>query len=313
MAMVLPEIRLLQAAIVLASELHFSRAADRLNMSQSTLSKQILKLERELGFPIFRHNHQAAELTDAGRVFIVEAREVLAHAEKAIHSARAVLDGPVEVLNVGKSSYTDPFLVSVLQSIHLPLFPNLKIKLWSDYSNELAHKVLNGNLDLALITGIPQKHKLSTLHVANYPFYILMSMDDDLAQHREVDMQQIDGRNWVLLGKHVNVHMHDMIYSVASAHGVHPSDIHYFTSPEEASELVHEHQGLAFLSHSTAWRVARDGLTLRPLADHRLRVITSLAVHADNRSRLVREFVRAVGKKCAEVGQMPQKSLALSA
>jgi DNA-binding transcriptional LysR family regulator len=44
--MVLPDIRLLQAAIVLAEELHFSRTSDRLNMSQSTLSKQIFKLER---------------------------------------------------------------------------------------------------------------------------------------------------------------------------------------------------------------------------------------------------------------------------
>ncbi len=99
--MVLPEIRLLQAAIAVAEDLHFSRAADRLNMSQSTLSKQILKLEHDIGFRLFEHNHQAAELTDAGRVFIAEAREVVAHAERAILSARAIADGPVEVLNIG--------------------------------------------------------------------------------------------------------------------------------------------------------------------------------------------------------------------
>jgi DNA-binding MarR family transcriptional regulator len=93
--MVLPEIRLLQAAIVLAEELHFSRAADRLNMSQSTLSKQIFRLEQEIGFRLFEHSHQAAELTDAGRVFIAGAREVVAHAEHAVLSARAIVDGPV--------------------------------------------------------------------------------------------------------------------------------------------------------------------------------------------------------------------------
>ena len=92
--MVLPEIRLLQSAIVLAEDLHFSRAADRLNISQSTLSKQILKLERDIGFQLFRHNHRAAELTEAGGVFIAEARQVIAHAERSILSARAVLDGP---------------------------------------------------------------------------------------------------------------------------------------------------------------------------------------------------------------------------
>jgi len=75
--MALPEIHLLQAAVVLAEELHFSRAADRLHMTQSTLSKQILKLERMIGFQVFRHNHQAAELTDAGRVFIAWASALL--------------------------------------------------------------------------------------------------------------------------------------------------------------------------------------------------------------------------------------------
>jgi DNA-binding transcriptional LysR family regulator len=111
--MVLPEIRLLQSAILLAEELHFSRAADRLNISQSTLSKQILKLERDIGFQLFKHNHQAVQLTEAGRVFIAEARQVVAHAERSIVSARAVVNGPMEILNLGKSSYTDPFLVSV--------------------------------------------------------------------------------------------------------------------------------------------------------------------------------------------------------
>lgn len=147
--MVLPEIRLLQAAIVLAEELHFSRAADRLNISQSTLSKQIFKLERGLGFQVFKHSHQVAELTDAGQVFIVEAREVVSHAERAVLSARAVLNGPSEILNIGKSSYTEPILVSTLLSIHLPLFPEMKIKLWSNYSNELARQVIAGTLDLA--------------------------------------------------------------------------------------------------------------------------------------------------------------------
>lgn len=102
--MVLPEIRLLQSAIVLAEELHFSRAAERLNMSQSTLSKQIFKLGRGLRFQIFKHSHQVAELTEAGQVFIVHAREVVSNEERAVLSARAVVDGPSEILNIGKSS-----------------------------------------------------------------------------------------------------------------------------------------------------------------------------------------------------------------
>jgi DNA-binding transcriptional LysR family regulator len=310
--MVLPEIRLLQAAIVLAEELHFSRAADRLNMSQSALSKQILKLEREIGFQVFRHNHQAAELTDAGRVFIAEAKEVIVHAERSILSARAVLDGPLDVLNIGKSSYTDPFLVSALLSIRLPLFPDLKIKLWSNFSHELAQQVMVGTLDLALITGIPPKPKLSVMNITNNPYYIVMTMDDDLAGHREIRLEQMKTRNWIILGQHANVHLYDAIHSVASERGVHPSDVYHFTSPEEASELVREHGGLAFLSRVAAWRIARDGLTMRPLTEDSLRLITSLAVRVDSKSRLVNEFVKAAGKKFGGIGQRTQGRLPLT-
>ena len=146
-------------------------------MSQPALSKQMLKLERSIGFQVFKHNHQAAELTDAGQVFIAEAHEVVAHAERAILSARAVLNGSVDILNIGKSSYTDPFLVSTLLSIHLPLFPDMKIKLWSNFSNELARQVIAGTLDLAVITGVPDKAQLSVMNIVDNPFHIVMSMD----------------------------------------------------------------------------------------------------------------------------------------
>jgi DNA-binding transcriptional LysR family regulator len=308
--MVLPEIRLLQSAIVLAEELHFSRAADRLNMSQSTLSKQIFKLERGLGFQIFKHSHQLAELTPAGQVFIADAREVVFHAERAILSARAVIDGPTEILNVGKSSCTDPFFVSLLMSIRLPLFPGMKTKLWSNYSNQLAQQLIAGTLDVALITGVPPKSTLSTLETATTPYYVAMRTGDELAAYKEVRLNQMERRLWVLLGPHINAYLYGQIQTVTSEKEIHPSDIYHFTSPEEASGLVREHQGL--LPRTAAWRIARDGVTIRPLAEDRLRLVTSLAVRADSKSRLVNEFVKAAGRKLSDVGQRRQSTLPLT-
>jgi DNA-binding transcriptional LysR family regulator len=310
--MVLPEIRLLQAAIVLAEELHFSRAADRLNMSQSALSKQIFKLERGLGFQLFKHSHQVAELTDAGRVFIVEAIEVVSHAERAVLSARAVLNGPSEILNVGKSSYTEPILVSMLLSIRLPLFSEMKIKLWSNLSNELARQVIAGTLDLAVITGVPEKPQLTILNIADNPFYIAMSTDDELTALREVRLEQMHKRNWILLGKHANAYLYDLIHSVGAERGAYPLDEYQFTSPEEASELVREHRGLALLPRAAAWRIARDGITMRPLAETRLRLVTGIATRSDSKSRLVNEFVKTAGRKFGSLGKTAQKSLPLA-
>ncbi|MEG9431910.1 LysR family transcriptional regulator [Terriglobus sp. ADX1] len=310
--MVLPDIRLLQSAIVLAEELHFSRAADRLNMSQPTLSKQIFRLERSVGFRIFEHSRQAVELTPAGQVFIAETREVVFHAERAMLSARAVIDGPTEILNVGKSSYTDPFFVSMLMSIRLPLFPDMKVKLWSNYSNELAQQLIAGTLDAALITGVPPKSKLSTMEIASDPYYVAMPTGDTLAAYKEICLNQMERRLWVLFGPHTNAHLYNQILSVTSEKEIYPSDILHFTSPDEASGLVREYHGLAFLPRTAAWRIARDGITIRPLAEDGLRLTTSLAVRADSKSRLVNEFVKAAGRRLSEVGQRAQRRLPLT-
>ena len=176
--MVIPEIRLLQAAITLAEELNFSMAAERLGIDQSTISKRILELENQLGFKLFERSHQFVELTDAGRHFVEEARETVLHAERAVLNATAVFRGADEVLNVGKSAYTDPYLITTLLSIRLPLFPGLRIKLWSNYSHELMCQVISGKLDMALITAVPDAPALSLLTVADSSLYAVMSMSD---------------------------------------------------------------------------------------------------------------------------------------
>ena len=81
---------------------------------------------------------------------------------------------------------------------------------------------------------------------------------------------------------------------------------------EEASELILAHNGVAFLTRGGSWRIARDGLTMRPLAEERLRLVTKLATRADNNSRLVSEFVRATGRKLTSKRPVQQAVLPLA-
>lgn len=310
--MVLPDIRLLQAAIALAEELHFSRAANRLHITQSALSKQIAKLEDEIGFQLFIHNHQIVEITESGRTFVEEAREAVFHAERAVLSGRAIANGADEILNLGKSAYTDPFLVSTLLSTRLPLFPNMKVKLWSNFSNDLAQQVIAGSIDVAVITGVPDNSTLHLETIADHSYYIAMLMRDEATRHRELRFADIANRNWILLGQHANPYLYERIQAVAAEQGVRSSEIHSFTSPDEAAELIRENQGLAFLPRTAAWRIARDGITMRPLADERLRLVTKLAMRSNNKSRLAQEFVRASVRKLKTVGKAAQGQLPLT-
>ena len=188
----------------------------------------------------------------------------------------------------------------------------MKVKLWSNYSNELAQQLIAGTLDLALITGVPTKSKLSTLEIATEPYYVAMRMGDELAAHKEVRLNQMERRLWVLFGPHTNAYLYNQILAVTSEKEIYPSDIFHFTSPDEASGLVREHHGLAVLPRTAAWRIARDGITIRPLSEDRLRLVTSLAVRADSKSRLVNEFVKAAGRKLSEIGQRKQGRLPLT-
>jgi DNA-binding transcriptional LysR family regulator len=309
--MVLPEIRLLQAAIALAEELNFSRAARRLGIDQSTLSKRILELEGLLGFRLFERNHQFVEMTDAGRHFVEEARGAVLHAERAVLNATAVHHGADEVLNIGRSAYTDPYLVTILLSIRLPLFPGLRVKTWSHYSHELAHLVIAGKLSMALISAVPDTPKLSLLPVAEHPIYIALSTDDPLAHHKELHLQDLSARDWILPAQHANPHLYESIQQVALEKGITASDAHYVMTAEEASVLVLAHKGVAFLTRTGAWRIARDETTMRPLVEERLRLVTKLATRADDRSRLVSEFVRAAGRKLNSVPRALQGRLPL--
>ncbi len=311
--MTLPDIRLMQAAIVLAEELNFSRAADRLHIAQSTLSKQVLELENQLGFRLFERDHQTVELTDAGRKFVEEARESVLHAERAVLVAASSHRGADEILNIGKSAYTDPYLVSIFLSIRLPLYPGMHIRWWSNHSSELACDVVAGTLDLALATGVPDTPKLSCLKLAEHPFYVAMSAHYPLAAQREVRLADMHNRTWILFSRHVSPYLYDAIVNKSSKAYSTATEMHHVTGAEESVPLIHEHDGLAILTRTGAWRIARDGITMRPLVEDNLRVVTNLAARGDSKSRLVSEFVKATARKLEGLRKPSQARLPLSA
>jgi LysR family transcriptional regulator, benzoate and cis,cis-muconate-responsive activator of ben and cat genes len=145
--------RLQLAAITLAEELNYTRAAARLRITQPALSKQIAELERQLGFSIFRRSHHRIDITEAGQLFVNGCRLSLAQLEKAVHLARAANNGAGYTLTIGNSPHIDSNLISTALSITLPLYPYLKLRLESMFVLELVHSLLASEIDLALVTG----------------------------------------------------------------------------------------------------------------------------------------------------------------
>ncbi len=305
------DFRLLQSAIILADELSFSRAASRLHLTQPGLTKQIQELESQLGVVLFERSSQRVELTEPGRVFIEHAKLAVFHLERAVHLTRASAKGAEVVVNFGSSPYIDPYIVSTILSVRLPLFPTMRVHAHSHFSQELTRQVSSGELDMAIIAIGEENSRLNFLEIESHPLFALMQTQDAATQKRVLSLKDFDDRVWVLFGKHVHPIMHDSLLSRAEELGVTPSEIQYFTTAEEAAYLVAKQQGIAFLNRTSAWRVALNGLTMRPIDEPGIVVKTALITRSDDRTRLTSEYVRSAMTKLRRKSSADQQRLPL--
>lgn len=303
----------MECAIALSEELNFTRAAQKIHVSQPMLTKTIQDLEHTVGGQLFARDRKTVALNDAGRAYVEQARLALLYSERAFQVAKAAMHNADVLLNIGRSPYTDPFLVSTLLSIQLSLFPQLKIELISRFSCDLVQELLAGVLDLAIVTEPPESPLITAVKVSDSHFYIAMSKRDDLAHYNCITLDAMANRCWILFERRLHPNLYDSVLQAAERRKIAPSKIQHVTAPEEAFPFVADGSGLAFLVKAGALLVARNGVTVRPLAESTLPLRTYLACHSGNKSRVASEFVRAFIRKISSLGKEKQLSLRLPA
>jgi DNA-binding transcriptional LysR family regulator len=107
------ELRKLRYFVAVGEELHFGRAAERLHMSQSPLSRAIRELERELGVVLFVRTTRRVELTPAGSALLVRARRALAEIDLAVDEARGAGESEHGVVGIGYGPFSRPFAARI--------------------------------------------------------------------------------------------------------------------------------------------------------------------------------------------------------
>ncbi len=303
------EVRHLHAVIVLAEELNFTRAADRLRITQSALSRQITEIEKEHRFRLFTRDNRRVvrvELTEAGRIFVEEARSSLLHMERAVHLARTSHEGADNVLTIGHSPNADEAWVSTILAVRLPLFPKLAIRLTSQFSIELVRSVLAGELNLALVTAPPEDSQIEAAPFALTPLYAALPEGHAAAQKEHLVLQDLAKDEWILFARRVHPVVHDAIMAAARGEGIAPKRAHDIITPREAIHLVSEHVGVAILTKPTALGCRDEGIVVKPLSDESLCFNTCVIMRKEDDSRLANEFVRSFLRRYAYQRRPPK-------
>ena len=288
------EVRHLHAVVVLAEEMNFTRAAHRLHITQPALTLQINEIEKENRLRLFiRGRGQTMQLTDAGRIFVEEAKSALCHAERAIQRARAADEAADNMLVVGHSPYVDQAWISGVLAIQLPLYPNLRIRLATRFAMDLVRNVLAGELNLALVTAPPKDARITAVPFVRAPLYAVLPETHRAAEKERLALRDLANDDWILFARQVHPIIYEAIVEKAQSEAMLFKEAHDVFTPQQAVHLVSEHVGVAILAKPMPLDLRVDGVVVKELSDTSLWFETCLVMRADDNSRVVNEFARS--------------------
>lgn len=258
------EFRHLRYFLVLAEELHFGRAAQRLAISQPPLSTNIQQLEASVGARLFTRNSKAVQLTEAGRAFVPQARALLEQAQQAARHARDVADGlagSLQVGFVGTMLYRGlPGLLQRFQAQHPRLRLTLKELSSSDQLIELAHE----RLDLGFVHTTRVPLGLSQIRVASQPFVACLPAGHALAGHDRVPLAAFKGEPMACVSRGVSADYHERIVALCTEAGFTPEIRYELRHWLSVVSLVSQGLGVALVPQALQ-SSALAGATFVPL------------------------------------------------
>ena len=185
--------------VVVAEEEHVGRAAERLHVSQSPLSRQIRHLEEELGFDLFHREGRGVRLTSAGQTAYLLARDLLAEAERAKFHLKALgrgEAGPIRVGYVQGATYNGalPQTLARLKK----LAPGVKPQLIPMSSQEQISAVLDGEIEIGFVHHQIDNKKIACRRVYSEEF-VLAICENDAEEMTEVTNETLQALHWIML------------------------------------------------------------------------------------------------------------------
>ncbi|HAX68129.1 MAG TPA: hypothetical protein DCY14_00850 [Anaerolineae bacterium] len=195
------EIHQLTYFVAVAETGSFSRAAERCNIAQPSLSQQIQKLEQELGEPLFDRLPRKVVLTDAGRTLLPRAVSILSDLQDIKHTLNQNADAGHGLLNVGFIPTIAPFVLPRVIQRFSQEFPNARLTVQEDLTETIVRNLLDGKLDVG-ITSMPIHHRLiRTQELLTEPLLVASAKENDFITRTSIHVKELDDFPFIALSE----------------------------------------------------------------------------------------------------------------
>jgi DNA-binding transcriptional LysR family regulator len=260
------ELSQLRCFAAVAEELHFGRAAARLNMTQPPLSRQIQLLEHALGIGLFERTSRSVRLTPAGRAFHAEARRILDLAEGAGLAAKRVARGEAGSVTVGFTAAASYGLLPRLIAAARTEMPDVDLALKEMVTADQTDALSSGRIDLGLMRPpIDRRGGAEAVCVARERLMLAVPRGHRLATGREpATVGCLDRQPLIMYSPVEGRYFYDLLAGLFRAAGVVPDHVQHISQAHTMLALVGAGIGVALVPEA-ARSLRFDGVVLRPL------------------------------------------------
>ena len=254
----------LKYLIAVSEHESFTKAAERLYVTQPTLSRQIADLEREFGVQLFVRGKQSISLTDAGRICLEEAREIVFRSERLIEKLKQAKGNVCGSLSIGYLGFIEYELLGTAVRNISQKYPNLDLTLASGTLAELNYFLENKKYDVifTVAAGLQTLPGVEWTKVAKNELQIIVPANHVLATKDSVKIGDLREEHFVMLERSVSPLTVDSEIDLCLANGFSPNVVYYAHDAQIVLLMVASGKGVAFLS-SRLNRQQTEGVKFR--------------------------------------------------
>jgi Transcriptional regulator len=292
------DFRQLRYFVAVAEELSFTRAALRLHLSQPPLSQQIQSLEQDLGVRLLERTKRHVALTEPGRVFLEQARQILAKADEArseVTAAAAGYSGQLRLAYTVSVSFHPALPQALLR--YGQIAPNVRLKLSEMYTEPQFAALLAGEIDVGFVRDEPV-HALDARDlrfdvIDREPLLLALPAGHHLAKRDSLRLAEVAGDAFVSQPRELASTLYDRLVKLAATAGFQPTIAQHAQQINGLLALVAAGLGLALVPASMR-TVQLAGIRYVSLEDSDAHLLLAVASRAGDRSPALQQFLATV-------------------